>query len=98
MTQDSWKLIGICGIYCGDCPSYLAPQINDSGEINKRAEKWGFVPMRFAAAVVIRIRSWSAALNARPAFGTAPGSTACVGVSSARIFPAGGWRTSGMFM
>ena len=42
MEKDDWKLIGICGIYCGDCPSYLAHQTNDIGELEARAQKMGF--------------------------------------------------------
>jgi hypothetical protein len=42
MEKDDWKLIGICGIYCGDCPSYLAHQTNDIGELKSRAQKMGF--------------------------------------------------------
>ena len=44
MDRDAWKLIGICGIYCGDCPSYLAQQIDDPGELDKRAEEMGLRP------------------------------------------------------
>jgi hypothetical protein len=39
MKKDDWKLIGICGIYCGDCPSYLANQTNDFGELETRAQR-----------------------------------------------------------
>ena len=42
MEKDAWKLIGICGIYCGDCPSYLGHQINDIGELEARAQRMGF--------------------------------------------------------
>jgi hypothetical protein len=37
MEKDAWKLVGICGIYCGSCPSYLAQQENDIAELEKRA-------------------------------------------------------------
>jgi len=42
MEKDGWKLIGICGIYCGDCPSYLAHQTNDIEELKLRAQRTGF--------------------------------------------------------
>ena len=40
MEKEHWK-VGICGIYCGDCPSYLAPQIDDIEELEKRAQQMG---------------------------------------------------------
>lgn len=33
MEQDVKKLVGICGIYCGTCPQYLAPRLNDTEEL-----------------------------------------------------------------
>lgn len=44
MGKDDWKLIGICGIYCGDCPSYLAHRTNDIGELEARAQRMGLPP------------------------------------------------------
>lgn len=41
MTKEDWKLIGICGIYCGDCPSYLASRKNDVPELEFRAREMG---------------------------------------------------------
>ena len=42
MEKDAWKLVGICGIYCGTCPSYLAQQENDLAELEKRARERNF--------------------------------------------------------
>ena len=42
MEKDAWKLVGICGIYCGTCPSYLAQQENDIAELEKRARERNF--------------------------------------------------------
>ena len=42
MEKDAWKLAGICGIYCGTCPSYLAQQENDVAELEKRAREMNF--------------------------------------------------------
>ena len=42
MEKDVWKLVGICGIYCGTCPSYLAQQQNDIAELEKRAGAMNF--------------------------------------------------------
>jgi hypothetical protein len=42
MEKDAWKLVGICGIYCGTCPSYLAQQENDIDELEKRARERNF--------------------------------------------------------
>ena len=42
MGPDAWKLVGICGIYCGTCPSYLAYQENDIEQLEKRAQRHGF--------------------------------------------------------
>ena len=42
MEKDAWKLVGICGIYCGTCPSYLAQQENDMAELEKRARERNF--------------------------------------------------------
>ena len=39
--KTDWRLIGICGIYCGDCPSYLAPRLNDAAELEARAQRDG---------------------------------------------------------
>jgi hypothetical protein len=41
-TADSdTKIVGICGLYCGTCPSYLAPRLGDLDPIRKRAGEWG---------------------------------------------------------
>ena len=41
MEKDVWKLVGICGIYCGTCPSYLAWQENDVEQLERRAQRHG---------------------------------------------------------
>ena len=35
MEQDVGKGVGICGIYCGTCPRYLAHRLNDTEEMEK---------------------------------------------------------------
>ncbi len=42
MEKDDRKLVGICGIYCGTCPSYLAQQQNDIAELEQRARERNF--------------------------------------------------------
>lgn len=42
MEKEAWKLVGICGIYCGTCPSYLTHQENDIAELEKRAREMNF--------------------------------------------------------
>jgi hypothetical protein len=42
MEKDAWKLVGICGIYCGTCPSYLAFQENDIAELERRSQELGY--------------------------------------------------------
>jgi hypothetical protein len=42
MEKKDWRLVGICGIYCGDCPSYLAHRMNDVAELEARAKRTGF--------------------------------------------------------
>ena len=37
MKENEERLIGICGLYCGTCPSYLAWKENDTEELEKRA-------------------------------------------------------------
>lgn len=34
-------IVGICGLYCGTCPSYLAPRLGDVDPIRERAVEWG---------------------------------------------------------
>ena len=41
MRQDASKLVGICGLYCGTCPSYLAYQENDVEEIERTSQRLG---------------------------------------------------------
>jgi len=41
MKQDVSKLVGICGIYCGTCPSYLAFQKNDMERLEKMSIEKG---------------------------------------------------------
>ena len=41
MKQDAYELVGICGIYCGTCPSYLAWQENDIEQLERRAQRNG---------------------------------------------------------
>ena len=61
MEKNGWKLIGICGIYCGDCPSYLAHQTNDMEELKLRAQRTGFTlssrMRRFLVLGVLKIIS-----------------------------------------
>jgi hypothetical protein len=38
------ELIGICGIYCGTCPRYLAPRDNDIAYLKKASQESG-LPM-----------------------------------------------------
>ena len=35
MTLNRQEIIGICGLYCGDCPSYLAARIGDEGQLTE---------------------------------------------------------------
>jgi len=42
MEKDGQKLVGICGIYCGTCPSYLAPRENDVAELERRSKELGY--------------------------------------------------------
>jgi hypothetical protein len=42
MEKDDWKLVGICGIYCGTCPSYLASRENDAAELERRSKEMGY--------------------------------------------------------
>lgn len=39
--KDMEKLVGICGIYCGTCPSYLAFQKNDQAMQQERSKSKG---------------------------------------------------------
>ena len=41
MEQDVRKLAGICGLYCGTCPDYLAHRKNDMGYVEKRSQEKG---------------------------------------------------------
>jgi hypothetical protein len=41
MEQDVSKLVGICGLYCGSCPSYLAYRKNDIEYMEKRSVEKG---------------------------------------------------------
>ncbi len=41
MLSDEEAVVGICGIYCGSCPSYLAPRVGDAEQIRLIAERHG---------------------------------------------------------
>ena len=41
MEQDVSKLVGICGLYCGTCPSYLAYRKKDIEYMEKRSQEEG---------------------------------------------------------
>jgi hypothetical protein len=41
MTEDIRKKVGICGLYCGTCPSYLAYQKNDVELLEKMSKERG---------------------------------------------------------
>lgn len=41
MSQDVFKQVGICGIYCGTCPMYLAYRKNDSKQLDNISKEWG---------------------------------------------------------
>ena len=38
------NLLGICGLYCGDCPNYLAPRQGDSATLEALAAERGVTP------------------------------------------------------
>lgn len=42
MGKDLSKLVGICGLYCGTCPSYLAYRKNDIEYMERRSQKEGY--------------------------------------------------------
>jgi hypothetical protein len=37
------KLVGICGIYCGSCPKYLASRIQDHAYLNQTSQETGYL-------------------------------------------------------
>ena len=39
--QDKTRMVGICGIYCGTCPYYLAHRKNDTAELARLSEEAG---------------------------------------------------------
>jgi len=39
MKQGARKLVGICGLYCGTCPQYLAWQENDTEQLAKISQE-----------------------------------------------------------
>jgi len=39
--QDGKQLVGICGLYCGACPGYLAYRENDVEELNRISQRVG---------------------------------------------------------
>lgn len=38
------NLVGICGIYCGTCPKYLAPRDRDTAYLEKNSKESGLPP------------------------------------------------------
>ena len=40
MVMEEKQLVGICGIYCGTCPSFLAFRLNDTAMMAKLAEDY----------------------------------------------------------
>ena len=44
MEHDLSNLVGICGLYCGTCPSYLAYRKNDTEYMEKRSQEKGYSP------------------------------------------------------
>jgi len=42
MEQELSKLVDICGLYCGTCPSYLAYIINDIKYMERRSQEKGY--------------------------------------------------------
>lgn len=41
MKQDVSKLVGICGLYCGTCPNYLAYRENDIEQLERISQARG---------------------------------------------------------
>ena len=44
MEIDAKNIVGICGLYCGTCPYYLAPRTNDWAMIEKLSRDKGLAP------------------------------------------------------
>jgi hypothetical protein len=40
--EEKRKLVGICGIYCGTCPKYLAPRIPDEAYLRQSSMETGY--------------------------------------------------------
>lgn len=41
-------MAGICGLYCGDCPNYLAPRLGDHETLSRLAAERGVSPEAMA--------------------------------------------------
>ncbi len=41
MVKDALKIVGICGLYCGTCPNYLAYRKKDAEQLAKISETTG---------------------------------------------------------
>lgn len=41
LKQNATKLVGICGLYCGTCPYYLAYRENDVEELKRISQRLG---------------------------------------------------------
>lgn len=47
-NEESSPLAAICGLFCGDCPYYLAPRIGDTETVKQLAEARGVTPEEVA--------------------------------------------------
>ena len=41
MAKEHEKLVGICGLFCGDCPYYLAGRLGDEEQLAALSRKTG---------------------------------------------------------
>ena len=68
MKQSASKKVGICGLYCGTCPAYLAHQKNDVEQLERYSQLFGIPVEEIRCDGCLSDRVFAPCVNCRHGF------------------------------
>ncbi len=66
--EEKRRLVGICGIYCGTCPRYLAPRIQDDAYLKQTSRETGYSTEEIRCDGCLSEKVYPACIDCRAGF------------------------------